>query len=306
MGTRGSLLARAQSGMIALQLEASCPGLAVETIIIQTSGDRITDTPLHEAGGKGLFTKEIEQALLDGRIDLAVHSYKDVPVTQPLVDVSDLVICAVPEREDPRDVLASSNAATLESLPPGARVGTGSLRRGCQIAAARPDLKVVPIRGNIDTRLRKQREGEFDAVVLALAGLRRTGLFDGEHMTIVSAETILPAAAQGALALQCRRDNATALRLLARVHHPATAACVDIERELVAKLRGDCHSPIAALAVIDNGEMTFSARVGARSGLGPIIAAQATGPAREAKQLLETVYADLAAQGVLALLHPHG
>src|SRR5687768_18563534 len=164
LGTRGSLLARTQSMLVADALERAHLGLKIEMHIVKTTGDQITDRPLHEAGGKGLFTKELEQALLAGEIDFAVHSYKDVPVTMPLVDQADLVIAAVPTREDPRDVLVSRKAKRLADLPPGARVGTGSLRRACQIVHARPDVVIEPVRGNIDTRLRKLTEGHYDAI----------------------------------------------------------------------------------------------------------------------------------------------
>src|SRR4051812_27983929 len=172
LGARGSMLSRMQSQSVADALEKQHPGLQVELVLIKTTGDRITDRPLHDVGGKGLFTKEIEQALLAREIDLAVHSFKDVPVTMPLVDQSDLIIAAVPEREDPRDVLIAPTARRIAELPEGAKVGTGSPRRRCQLLAARADLRVEPIRGNVDTRLRKLRDGDYDAILLALAGLR--------------------------------------------------------------------------------------------------------------------------------------
>src|SRR5690348_12396223 len=207
LGTRGSLLARSQSGLIAAELEKRHPGLRVELIILKTTGDVITEKPLHEFGGKGLFTKELEQALLAGQIDLAVHSFKDVPVTMPLVEQEDLVIAAVPAREDPRDVLVSLDARSIDQLKKSARVGTGSLRRRCQLLDRRADLEIVPIRGNIDTRIRKLREGQFDAVILAAAGLSRGGLFDPAIMTAIEIEDCVPAAGQGALAIQCRASD---------------------------------------------------------------------------------------------------
>src|SRR5688500_3592950 len=201
LGTRGSLLARTQSMLVAHDLERAHPGLRVELRIFKTSGDRIADRPLHEFGGKGLFTKELEQALLAGEIDFAVHSFKDVPVTMPLVDTTDLAIAAVPERESPFDVLVSADARKVQELPQGARVGTGSRRRRCQLLAARPDLAVEAVRGNIDTRLRKWREGQFRAIVLAAAGLRRARLFDESAMAILDDPAVmLPAPGQGALA----------------------------------------------------------------------------------------------------------
>src|SRR5690348_9794166 len=197
LGTRGSLLARAQSSLIARELERAHPGLRVELVEIKTSGDRIQDRPLNEFGGKGLFTKEIELALLEKQVDFAVHSFKDVPVTMPLVDQSHLIIAAVPKREPPWDVLVSRKANSLESLASGAKVGTGSPRRRAQILAKRPDLHVEPIRGNIDTRIRKMNEGQYDAVILALAGVRRAELFDASLM--FELRDLLPAAGQGAL-----------------------------------------------------------------------------------------------------------
>ena len=177
--------------MIATDLETRHPGLQVELVIIKTSGDIIADKPLHDAGGKGLFTKELELALLAEEVDFAVHSYKDVPVTMPLVDGTELMIAATPTREDPRDVLALREVTTghlpprLADLPPGTRIGTGSLRRRCQILAKRPDLVIQPIRGNIDTRIHKLEEGLHDAIVLAMAGLHRTRMFDASLMHIL-------------------------------------------------------------------------------------------------------------------------
>ena len=168
--------------MIAAELESVHPGLAVELVIVRTTGDAIADRPLHELGGKGLFTKELEQQLLSKTIDFAVHSFKDVPVTMPLVDQSNLVIAATPKREDPRDLFVSESASGITGLPIGAKIGTGSLRRRSQLLAIRPDLQVEAIRGNVDTRLKKLRAGEYQAVVLALAGVKRAALFDASLM----------------------------------------------------------------------------------------------------------------------------
>lgn len=303
LGTRGSLLARTQSMLVAHQLEREHPGLRVELRIFKTSGDQIADRPLHEFGGKGLFTKELEQALLAGEVDFAVHSFKDVPVTMPLVDPSDLVIAAVPPREDPRDVLVS-RTASIESLPPGARVGTGSLRRRCQLLALRPDLAVESVRGNIDTRLRKLRDGRYDAIVLAAAGVRRAGLFDDASMSAIDARVMLPAPGQGALALQCRRADGPTRRLLSALNHAETAACVAAERAVVAALEGDCHSPIAALATVSNGRMRLDAAVGARDGSPPVLRASAQNAEAAQGPLVDEVVASLDGQGVRQLLHP--
>jgi hydroxymethylbilane synthase len=302
LGTRGSLLARTQSMLVADALERAHPGLKVEMVIVKTTGDAITDRPLHEAGGKGLFTKELEQALLAGDIDFAVHSYKDVPVTMPLVDQADLVVAAVPAREDPRDVLASPKGRRLQDLPAGARVGTGSMRRRCQILALRPDLVIEPIRGNIDTRLKKMHEGRYDAVVLALAGLKRTRLMEDSFMSALPPEELLPAPGQGALALQCRRDASRTLALLGALDDPATAACVNAEREVVRALEGDCHSPIAALATVEAGRITLRAAVGGRGGALPVVSASGSAGRDDAPRAVAEVYQSLLRQGVQALL----
>ena len=302
LGTRGSLLARTQSMLVADMLERAHPGLRVEMHIIKTTGDQVTDRPLHQLGGKGLFTKELEQALLSEEIDFAVHSFKDVPVTMPLVDQADLLVAAVPTREDPRDVLVSRVAKRLAELPKGAKVGTGSLRRRCQIKAARPDLVVESIRGNIDTRLRKLTEGQYDAVVLALAGVKRTELFDPAIMQPRDVEQMLPAPGQGALALQCRRGDAETIKLLSTVNDEASAACVAAEREVVRKLEGDCHSPIAALATIPAGAIFLRAAVGARDGEPPVISASGRADRNDPASAVGAVFQALLRQGAPALL----
>ena len=266
LGTRGSLLARTQSEWTADQLRRRHPGLRVDLIVISTTGDRITDRPLADAGGKGLFTKELELALLAGEIDFAVHSLKDVPVTMPLVDQSDLTLAAIPPREDARDVLVSHMGKTLADLPPRTKIGTGSLRRRCQILAARPDAVVEPLRGNVDTRLRKLDHGECGAIVLALAGLKRLGKFDPQYMTPIDPQILLPAAGQGALALQCRRSDAETARLLSAIDDPTTRHAVFIERAVVQGLNGDCYSPIAALADINDVRLSLKARLGLPNG----------------------------------------
>lgn len=304
LGTRGSLLARTQSQLVADALEQSHPSLTVALRIFKTTGDQVADRPLQEVGGKGLFTKELEVALLEGDIDFAVHSFKDVPVTMPLVDQTDLIVSAVPRREDPRDVLASRDGfRSINGLPRGAKVGTGSLRRRSQILAARPDLVVESIRGNIDTRLRKMQEGQYDAVVLAMAGLKRTGLFDNARMTPLEFDALLPAPGQGALALQCRKGDTKTRGLLGALDDAATATCVAAERELVWRLQGDCHSPIAAAATIDGATLTLRAAVAARGGEPPVVrAAAASGNAAERERVVEDVFRSLSDQGALRLL----
>jgi hydroxymethylbilane synthase len=302
LGTRGSLLARAQSGLVAQSLERLHPGLKVELILFRTSGDQIAERPLHEFGGKGLFTKELEQALLAGAIDFAVHSFKDVPVTMPLVDQADLVTAAVPAREDPRDVLVTADGRALLDLPRAARVGTGSLRRRSQLLDLRPDLRVDLIRGNIDTRLRKCRSGEYDAVILALAGLRRAGLFDPSTMSVINADQMLPAPGQGALSLQCRRDDPQTRDYLTALNDPVSAACVLAERELVRLLEGDCHSPIAALVEPAAEGVRFNAAVGARDGNPPVLKAARTVQLPQISAAAGDLFSELAAAGARQLL----
>jgi hydroxymethylbilane synthase len=293
-----------QSQHVATALEQLHPTVRVELVLIKTTGDVITDRPLHDAGGKGLFTKEIELALLRDEIDFAVHSYKDVPVTMPLVDTSDLIMAATPDREDPRDVLISPHAKSIHDLPPNAKVGTGSLRRRCQLLDFRPDLDVQLIRGNVDTRLRKLRDGQYHAILLAHAGLRRSALFDAHDMTLLDADDFLPAAGQGALALQCRRADTPTRDLLAALHDLRTETCVNLERSVVQALDGDCHSPIAALATLDDDQLTLRAAVGKAGGSPPLLRASATGPAIHPTALLQTVIADLDRQGARTLLNP--
>jgi hydroxymethylbilane synthase len=302
------MLSRMQSQWVADALEKRHPGLTIELVLCKTTGDVLVDKPLHDAGGKGLFTKELEQALLRRDVDFAVHSYKDVPVTMPLVERAqdDLIIVAVPKREDPRDVLISAKARRLSDLPQAAKVGTGSLRRGAQIRAIRPDLQIQLIRGNIDTRLRKLRAGQFDAVILAMAGLKRTALFDDQDMTVIDADEMLPAAGQGALALQCRRDDANTRQLLAAIHSPTDAACVDLERCVVQALNGDCHSPIAALATVEGDQITLRTAVAGRDGQPPVIKAGASGTVSDTAEILNRVVADLEKQDVHHLLHGNG
>ena len=304
LGTRGSLLARTQSRLVADAIEKVHPNVHVELVTVTTSGDRITDRPLRDDGGKGLFTKEIEQVLLEGYVDFAVHSFKDVPVTMPLVDQNALVIAAVPLREDPRDVLVASFKMKVEALADGARVGTGSLRRRCQLLAVRPDLHVEEVRGNIDTRLRKQRDGRYDAVVLAAAGLNRAGLFDDARMSMIDSDVLLPAPGQGALVVQCRRDDAATRSLLSALDDVETAECVGAERALVAALGGDCHSPIAALAVVKGQTLSLRAAVGARDGRPPVVRAAGEAPRGEAGSAVEAVFSALVAAGANHLLHP--
>lgn len=248
IGTRGSPLALAQARETRARLLAAHPGLAADQIeiqVIRTTGDLAQDRPLSEIGGKGLFTKEIEEALLDRRIDMAVHSMKDMPTILP----DGLAIICLLEREDPRDVLICPKAASLAALPEGAVVGTSSLRRRALLLRVRPDLKVVAFRGNVQTRLAKLETGEVDATLLAQAGISRLGL-KGIPAFILPPEEMLPAVAQGAIGIEARCDDEPVARLLRPLNHPATEYCIRAERAFLAALDGSCRTPIAALAHI--------------------------------------------------------
>jgi hydroxymethylbilane synthase len=277
MGTRKSLLARSQAAIVADEIQRCCK-VRVETILITTTGDKILDRPLYDAGGKGLFVKELEQALLSSEIDFAVHSCKDVPVTLPLVDQSDLAIAAIPTRLDPRDVLISPHGPTIEDLPYDCIVGTSSLRRKCQLLDHRRDIQIKPIRGNIDTRIKKLQSGEFGATILALAGLTRASLFDPAQMYPLPLEVMLPAPGQGALALQCRRADQKTIDILTQLDDPATRAAVEAERAVVAALNCDCHSPIAVLGQIENQSLHLRAALGKRGGDPPVHHARSMTP----------------------------
>ena len=248
IGTRGSPLAVAQAREVEARLEAAhgasqgAGKLAFEVRIIKTTGDRIQDRPLAEAGGKGLFTKEIEEALLAREVDIAVHSMKDMPTVLP----AGLTLAAFLPREDVRDALISPKAASLADLPRGAVVATSSLRRQAQVRHLRPDLRVVPMRGNVETRLRKLAEGAADATLLALAGLNRLGLAD-RAAGPVPVEQMLPAVAQGAIGVEIRADDQEMAQFLAPLNHEPTALAVAAERVFLARLEGSCRTPIAAL-----------------------------------------------------------
>jgi len=302
LGARASTLSMAQSELFAKALMTRHPGLEVEIVPISTTGDEIQDRPLHEFGGKGLFTKQLEQALLAGDVDFAVHSYKDVPVTMPLVDTSNLSIVATPLRENPCDVLVSRKATFVGGLPKGAKVGTGSLRRKAQLLALRPDLRVELIRGNIDTRLRKLEHGEFDAIILAAAGLYRAFLFDASYMTRIPIEDLMPAAGQGALAVQCRGDCAHVARLLAVLNDPDSALAVALEREVVRLLDGDCHSPIGAYATIERRSVALRACVAQRDGTPPLLSDMLTVPRAHADQAPARLVEAIASRGGRCLL----
>jgi hydroxymethylbilane synthase len=292
IGTRGSPLALAQARQVAARLTAA-HGLSAgqcELVVIKTTGDRVTDRPLIEAGGKGLFTKELEEALFARAIDLAVHSMKDMPAELP----DGLIISAILEREDPRDAFVSVKYSSFEALPRGAVVGTSSPRRQAQVLRARPDLQVVGFRGNVETRLRKLEEGVADATFLACAGLNRLGL--EKHITQkMPANVMLPAVAQGAIAIETRTDDAETSNLLAPLNHANTAICIAAERAYLAKLEGSCRTPIAGLAELRDGDVFLRAEVLSTNGT-HVRALAGTATAAEAMQLGEKIAAEILAR----------
>ncbi len=261
LATRRSPLALAQARAFVRDLIAATPGLEVEELHVVTTGDRVTNVPLSQVGGKGLFTKEIEEALADGRAGFAVHSFKDVPAEVS----SAFVMAAVPRRASPCDALVSSSGATLAQLPAGARVGTSSLRRALQLRAVRPDLAISEVRGNVDTRLRKLDEGTFDAIVLARAGLDRLGLGDRATETIDPGLSI-PAAGQGALAIECRSDDAATRAIIAKMHDADTGTAVACERGVMAAVGGGCTVPFGAFATRRGDELWLRATLAEQDG----------------------------------------
>jgi len=254
LATRRSALALAQSRAFARSLERATPELAVDELHVVTSGDKTQDRPLQDIGGKGLFIKELEEALLDGRAHFAVHSIKDVPAEI----AKGLTLACVPAREDPRDALVSRSGARLAELPAGARVGTSSMRRAVALSAARPDLVIEPCRGNVDTRLHKVQQGLFDAVVLALAGLRRLG-WEDRATEILDPQVSLPAVGQGALGIECRDGDEITRRALAAVADQEAWICVAAERAVMAVVEGNCHLPVAAYATREAGSLWLRA-----------------------------------------------
>ncbi len=254
LGSRGSALALTQTRAVAARLGEM--GVETRIEIITTTGDRILDAPLARIGGKGVFTKEIEEALLEGRIDAAVHSMKDLPTELP----EGLGVAAVPEREMPNDALVSVHWASVEALPEGARVGTSSLRRAAQLRLHRPDLTILDLRGNLDTRLRRVQEGALDAAILACAGLRRLGRADAIAAAL-DTEWMLPAVSQGAIAIESRSNDAEILDIFRRMHDPAAAAETTAERALLSALGGGCQAPLGALARVNGATLSLAACV---------------------------------------------
>jgi hydroxymethylbilane synthase len=296
IATRGSPLALAQTAILRALLMSNRAGLAIDTLVIRTAGDRFLDRPLADIGGKGLFTKELDEALLAHRADLAVHSMKDMPTEMP----EGLVIAGVLEREDPRDVFIARAGGGPRDLPQGARIGTSSLRRAAQMRHLRPDLRIVPFRGNVNTRLRKMRDGEADATLLALAGLRRLGLADphGDYTggVTLTAEEILPAPAQGAIGIVCRRDDAPLRAIIAALSHEPTLSAITAERAALEALEGSCRTPIAALATLTGGALSLRVAIFTPDG-GRLLETTRRGAAADARGLGTDAGAELRRRG---------
>lgn len=296
IATRQSPLALWQAEHIRARLEALHANLKVELVTFVTQGDKILDTPLAKIGGKGLFVKELEAALLDGRADLAVHSMKDVPMALP-EGLSLAVIC---EREDPLDAFVSNTYNSFDELPQGAKVGTSSLRRKCQILKQRQDLEIIDLRGNVGTRLSKLDAGNYDAIILASAGLKRLGLAERIRHTLEPVVS-LPAVGQGALGLECRSQDQAVLDLILPLMHAETNSCVRAERAFNAYLEGGCQVPIAGYATLENGQIHLEGRVGSVDGQ-TLLKAQQVGLPEQAEQLGVKLAQDLLAQGAGEIL----
>lgn len=296
IATRQSLLALWQANYVKQRLQQYYPELNVELVPMVTKGDVILDSPLAKIGGKGLFVKELENALLEHRADIAVHSMKDVPMVFP----EGLMLAVICPREDPRDVFVSNHYASLADLPEGAVVGTSSLRRQCQLKALRPDLVIRSLRGNVGTRLGKLDNGDYDAIILASAGLIRLG--EAHRITeFLDIETCLPAVGQGAVGIECRADDHQVQTLLAPLADPTTHSCVLAERAMNHRLQGGCQVPIAGYAVLQNEQLYLQALVGAEDG-SQIIRACATSAVQFAEELGVQVAEDLLQQGADKLL----
>jgi hydroxymethylbilane synthase len=296
IATRKSALALWQANFVKAELEAAHPGLQVELVPMSTQGDKILDTPLAKIGGKGLFVKELETAMLEGRADIAVHSMKDVPVDFP----EGLMLHTICQREDPRDAFVSNTYQQLADLPQGAVVGTSSLRRQCQIKAMRPDLQIKDLRGNVNTRLAKLDAGEFDAIILASAGLIRLG-FEARIASFLDVGTSLPANGQGAVGIECRSDDLVVQQLLAPLEHQETRICVLAERAMNRKLQGGCQVPIGAFAVLQQNELWLRGLVGQLDG-SEILRSEIRGEATQAEQLGTQLAEQLLALGADRIL----
>ncbi len=296
IATRRSRLALWQAEHVASLLRDAHPGLAIELVPMVTEGDRILDRALAEVGGKGLFIKELEVAMLDGRAELAVHSMKDVPAELPV----GMVLACVLERADPHDAFVASRYRNLDELPQGARIGTSSLRRQCQLMHARPDFRILPLRGNVETRLRKLDEGAYDAIILAAAGLKRLGL-EARIASLVPTGISLPAVGQGIIGIECRADDAATRDRVAALEHGPTRVCLEAERAFAARLQGSCQSPIAGFAQLSGNRLHLRGLVGAPDG-GQVFADAITGEPAAAATLGDALAGRLLAAGAGPLL----
>ena len=296
IATRQSPLALWQAHYVKERLESCHPGLSVELVPMDTRGDEILDTPLAKVGGKRLFVKELALALLEGRADIAVHSMKDVPVEFP----TGLGLVTICEREDPRDAFVSNHYASIDELPHGSIVGTSSLRRQCQLAAARPDLTIRSLRGNVGTRLGKLDSGEYDAIILAAAGLKRLNL-EARIRQPLSPEQSLPAVGQGAVGIECRLDDEWTKALLAPLNHTETAIRVRAERAMNTRLEGGCQVPIGSYAELIDGELWLRALVGAPDG-SQMVRGERRGRAEEAETLGVSLAEELLNNGARDIL----
>jgi hydroxymethylbilane synthase len=303
IGTRGSLLATTQSTWVKKQIEAEHPGITVDLVKIVTKGDKILDVPLAKVGGKGLFVKEIEEALLRKDVDLAVHSMKDVPSELP----AELHLGIIPPRENPHDAFISAKFPRFDALPQGATVGTSSLRRRAQIAALRSDLEIVDLRGNLDTRLRKLDEGKFQAIILAAAGLNRLGM-SSRATGYFTSEEMLPAVGQGALGIELRKDDTELLAGLSFLNDDNTAVAVAAERAFLYRLEGGCQVPIGAFAEVHEGQVKLTGLVASVDGK-EVLKDSISGPDAEAQQVgteLANKLLDMGGREILAEVYGRG
>ena len=296
IATRKSPLALWQAEHVQARLQALHPGLQVELVTMSTRGDRILDSPLSKIGGKGLFVKELEQGMLEGSADIAVHSMKDVPAEFP----EGLALGAILQREDPQDAFVSERFESVAALPQGAAVGTSSLRRQCQLRAQRPDLQVLDLRGNVGTRLAKLEAGDYAAIILACAGLKRLGL--AQRITrALSPEEMLPAIAQGVIGIECRADDAATHALIDPLNNTDTRYRTLAERAMNATLSGGCQAPVAGYSELDNGILHLRGLVGRPDG-SEMIRSEISGPVADAEQLGQQLADDLLARGARPIL----
>ena len=296
IATRKSPLALWQAEHVRQRLQAFHPELTIELVTMSTQGDRVLDSPLAKIGGKGLFVKELENGMLEGRADIAVHSMKDVPAELP----DGLDIGAILAREDPRDAFVSNTYASVEVLPHGARVGTSSLRRQCQLRTIRPDLVILDLRGNVNTRLSKLDNGDYDAIVLAAAGLKRLGM-EERIARALSPEEMLPAIAQGVIGIECRSNDARVIALIKTLNDPYTALRTTAERAMNARLAGGCQAPVAGYSELDGDLLHLRGLVGRADG-SDMVHGDISGPPADAASLGEQLAEDLLARGAKSIL----